>query len=960
MPLSEKPLPSPPIVQIAKTSPMKESRSLIDASEKPLRRSPPGMPHKQEEWPVLSPKKLTGTNSTQAMYHHKKLPDSSAPSERYHKFDSVSPPASLNGLKSGTKLSPSHNIRRKQIPPTKPRDQLDPTRKPANTVKSSMQQVKSDIQGDVTTASGSVESSDPTAPPDLSSSAAAVDKSSYEAASLSHPRQTRISSLRARLSAGHPMNDNPDIKTRVAELTDSTSVNEASSKPTKNSLSIPGETRAQLRGQPAINVLRAKSSEGSMRANRAPAQFVGGSRRPNTHRPISRSSLRSDSLGTGLFPTLQPPKRPPPAVPISSEVLEPAKVVKAEALKTAEPRRSSIPVFRQTVSSMISQAEDGIASVNTKQETDSQVNDTLRNDYDILGNQATEPLLLDYKEETTDKSAEGQHELTTDGNTMPYPSSLQAIEESPRQGYHIKRLSVASPENGPTLKISPDAERLIMGVETNKENGLKNKYFKSNHLHDSFRTSSHRQKTSGTESLADLKTRLQRPSSSQGLSQSTSRFGLISKETREKKVRSAELAYSLSTDHLHQQSAKPKTPLVPKSTDICVVDDPFFDAHSTLDQDQAGVVNPTIPNEHPTSEEEKVVIEEASWISPLVSKHQDPSMGKAVLAVDSAPPMLQNRLSSRSSTNQNFSVAANQVKEAAELDLMRLEEMPKSKENAEKPLPSTPERSRESNNSTSGSFPPRNSSRMTPPDYTLGGSAKPSPTWPLEGGNPTSKEFSHRHNQLGASKGHASSPVDISHVAGSKRDSTARESAKSQGSISKGMLSNIRGLFHKRSSDSEPYSMRSSKKYKPSTSIVTIGSPFLPISEIHPIHRPTLASSNRSVVNGQKPTQLDTNINTPATPSFASPLPSEISATTTLAMQLLESARTERSSPKKERALELGTIMVEAITQARDAEKAMEEAKQAARRAEVAYALCKKAVGDVSRRVLEWRDEFSE
>lgn len=931
---------------------MEESRSLIDASEKPLRRSPPGMPHKQEEWPALSPKKLTGTYSTQAMYHRKKLPDSSAPNERHHKFDSVSPPVSLNGHKSGTKLSPSHNIRRKQIPPTKPRDQPSPMRNPAKIAKSSMQQVKSDIQVDVTTASGSVKPSDPTVPHDLSSSAAAVDKSSYEAASLSHPRQTRTSSLRARLSAGQPMNDNLDIKTRVAGLTDSTSVNEASSKPTKKSLSVPGETRAQSQGQPAINVLRAKSSEGSMPANRAPAQFVGGSRRPNTHRPISRSSLRSDSRATGLSPTLQPPKRPAPAVPISAEVPEPARVVKAEALKTTEPRRSSIPVFRQTVSSMISQAEGGIASVNTKQETDSQVNDTLRNDFKILEDQATEPLLLDYDEETTDKSAEGQHELTANGNDMPYPSSLQAIEESPRQGYHIKRLSVASPENGPTLKISPDAERLIMGVEPNKENGLKKKYFKNN--------PKFRHKTSGTESLADLKTRLQRPSSSQGLSQSTSRFGLISKESREKKVRSAELTYSLSTDHLHQQSAKPKTPLVLKSTDICVVDDPFFDAYSALDQDQAGIAKPTVPNKHPTSEEEKEVIEEASWISPLVNKHYDPLKGKAVLAADSAPPMLQNHLSSRSSTNQKFSVATNQAKEAAEFDHMPSEGMPKSKEKAEKPLPSTPERSRESNNSTSGSFPPRNSSRTTPPDYTLKGSAKPSPTWPLEGGNPTFKEFSYRHNQLGASKGHASSPVDFSHVAGSKRDSTARESAKSQGSISKGMLSNIRGLFHKRSSDNEPYSMRSSKKYKPSPSIVTIGSPFLPISEIHPIHRPTLASSNRNVVRGQKPTQLDTNINTPATPSFASPLPSEISATTTLAMQLLESARTERSSPKKERALELGTIMVEAITQARDAEKAMEEAKQAARRAEVAYALCKKAVGDVSRRVLEWRDEFSD
>lgn len=914
------------------------------------------MPHKQEEWPVLSPQKLTATSTSQTT-SHEMLPASSSHNERYHKFDSTSPPASLIGRQRGTKVSPAHNIRRKQIPPTKSRDQLGPTSKPAKAGNPYVQQVNSDMQGDGTGASESVKSSSPTAPPALSSSAAAVEKSAYEAAALGHPRQTRTSSLRARLSAGQVMKDNSDVKTRVIGFTDFTSIKEASSKSSRASLSVSEETRTRSQGQPATNLLRAKSSEGSMRANRPPAQFVGGSRRPNIHRPSSRSSLRSDFRATGRSPTLQPPTRPAPTAPISN-VLEPAKVVEAEVSKTTEPRRSSIPVFRHTVSSMISQAENGISSVNTKQENDPRVKDALRNAIDIPEDQTTEPPLLDYFNEAIDKSTESQHELTAGNNFMPCPSSLQAIEESPRQGYHIKRLSVVSPENGPTLKISPDAERLIMGVETDKENGSKFKSFKGKGLHDSFRTSNLRPKASGTESMAELKKRLERPSSSQGLPQSASRFGLVSKESREKKARSAELSYSLSTDHLQQDSAKPKTPLVRKSTDIYVVDDPFFDAHSTLEQDQATMAKSTDLQNDPTSDEEKVIIEEASWISPLANEHHDLSKSKEVLTLDSAPSTLQSRASSGSTTNEKYSITANSANEAADVEQIPSEEMPKSKDNAQKPLPSTPERSRELNNSTSSSFPPRNSSRTTPLDYTVRGSAKSSPTSPLEGGNPTSKEFLRRHNQLGASKGHASSPVDISQVTGSKRNSTARDSNKSQSSISKGMLSNIRGLFHKRASENELYSTRSSKKYKPSTSIGNSGSPFLPISEIHPIHRPTLASSNRSVVKGEKPTALDTNGKTPATPSFASPLPSEISATTTLAMQLLESVRTERSSPKKERALELGTIMVEAVTQARDAEKAMEEAKQAARRAEVAYALCKKAVGDVSRRVLEWRDEL--
>ena len=49
---------------------------------------------------------------------------------------------------------------------------------------------------------------------------------------------------------------------------------------------------------------------------------------------------------------------------------------------------------------------------------------------------------------------------------------------------------------------------------------------------------------------------------------------------------------------------------------------------------------------------------------------------------------------------------------------------------------------------------------------------------------------------------------------------------------------------------------------------------------------------------------------------------------------------------------------MDAITQARDAEKAMEEAKQASRKAEVASALCKKSLGEVERVVKGFRNEM--
>lgn len=72
-------------------------------------------------------------------------------------------------------------------------------------------------------------------------------------------------------------------------------------------------------------------------------------------------------------------------------------------------------------------------------------------------------------------------------------------------------------------------------------------------------------------------------------------------------------------------------------------------------------------------------------------------------------------------------------------------------------------------------------------------------------------------------------------------------------------------------------------------------------------------------------------------------------------MQILDSARKERSSPQKEKLLELGKIMVDAITQARDAEKAVEEARQALRKAEAARWGCVRALGEVGRLVEGFR-----
>lgn len=976
---SEKPLPSLPIARVSKGNSIREGHSLIDALERPLRRSPPGMPHKQEEWPVLSPQKLTTAGTGRKTLHNDTPPASpntvsisSTQNERYPLFGRNPPPNIVRDRKFATIAPSSHNIPRKEAPCTKSCDALVTAIPPAG----SLTPVKQPISNDkVSNQVSSVIIGEPasfTAVSELSAGAAAIEKAAHETKSIGQPRQTRTSSLRARLSAGKVVKGDPAAKTKVMGFTDFTAVDAVLGKTSKDNLRDPEGARARPQRQSVTNLNRKQLSEAPLRANRAPAQFVGGSRRPMSHRPSSRGSVRNEPRATTPIPTTQPPTQPMPAIPLSSELPEPTKILNFEVSNNAEPKRSSIPIFRHTVSNMVFPAEDEKLPTNKKQEDSFQVRDISRNKFEIFEDRATESLSETSNGLSIDQLVVGQHEeIPTSTSELCSIPGLQVIEESPRQDYHIKRLSVISPEYGPTLRISPSADRLIMGSRSDKDKRSSiSKMLNSEHR--GFGIRNLQEKMNGAETMVNLKKPRQRPASSQGLPQFVSTPDFVNQELREKKVKSVELTNS-PTNHIHEDSAKLKPLTIRRSTEVSVIDDPFFDAQSTNDQDQSNhhdqsnhqdQSNETTSNildTMPAGDEETLTIDEESWISPIHYKKKGASNGSICLNTsNSTPKILQDPNSKDSDTDRKSSTAATSVQEDVNI-VQPLSDLQKREENVSTNFPSTPERSSSAAYAcNSASFPPRSSSRTTAPDYTVKRSTKSSPISPLDVER-CHQQFLERQNQLGASRGHASCPLDISQGALSKRDSIARESSKSQGSISKGMLSNIRGLFHKRSAESELYfSSRSNRKGKQYTSIRCGGSPFPPISEIHPIHRPTLASSNRSNAIGRKPVGSSTIANMPITPTISSPLPSEISATTALAMQLLESARTERSSPKKERALELGTILVEAITQARNAEKAMEEAKHAARKAEVAHALCKKSVGDIAKKVLEWKDNLNE
>lgn len=979
-----------------------ESKTLIDASDKPLRRrSPPGVAVHEEDWPVLYPNRPTSPGTLQEMMREtgSQLTQQavSGQKERYPVLGNTLRQVTDEEQLPVSRYSTMYKTPRKEI--SSPNlGNLSSTDKDTAAASNNIDDPFKDgvyDSGPVVPAKSPLTTSE--SPSTLSAGAAAVEKSAQESKPAIKPRQTRTSSLRARLSAGQLVKDGQN---KVVGFTDFTATPEPAlgatrrdslrarkeaqarrsltpphplrTNPSKESI---GGNRAQASrsltppAKPVPHPLRPKSSRESIGGNRAPAQFLAGSRRP-THprRPNSRGSLRSEFReSTPPLPiapsSLSVPNRPAPAIPTSKtqDTKHGRSSEKAHVEVPASPHKSFIPVPRQSVSNMPRQpnANDKAEDSDPKVLGVNGVKEEARDEFAIFEGHSSLDTARNLDQTLSISALEIDRDLSqtysaghpTQALVDNYGAHfLEAIEESPQHAYKLKRLSNTSPEFGPTLKISPSAERFIMGADSKIEkNPLSNK--KSKELARTVMKKDQKdRKDSAKSSISTSKNHPDRPSSSQGLSRISTRVGSIDTKAREKKVKSADLGrLSPAIDHLLNGSHKLIPRLNHESTDASAkgssvstsFNDPFFDAHSNRQ------ASPDKGNDVDGQEPNGTVAE--SWIPPLGENTGIASEG--IPATNGYLP-IGSHIESGIQPECKLSDEASSPFEDSTITTQDSTKEPKDKDDDTSIiyLPTTPEQRPPKNISNSGSHPPRSSSRMAHPDFTT---AKNSPVSPLaaDNGPPTPpkdkpQDFAHRQNNLGSLRGHGTSQLDLSNHA-SKRDSTARESSKSQASASKGSLSVFRGLFHKRSSENEP--LKSGKKSKSKATVnASSGSPFPPVSEVHPIHRPTLASIARSAAGTPRP-------GTPATPSPFSAVPTETSTSTHLAMELLDLSRKERSSPKKEKLLQLGSVMVEGITQARNAEKAMEEAKQAARRAEVAYALCKKSLAEVTRCVKVWR-----
>lgn len=927
-----------------------EPRSLIDASERPLQRTSPKSPSKQEEWPVLFPEKPTTPNAIRKKLHQTTPEPArlvSNEQERYPRLSGSQSATSNLGQEPVARLPSTVQIQRKQLSSSSLHENslTDPA--------------KNDFNKDIAkpTARTTTKHSDlfPREPKNahrLSAGAAAVEKSSVEAKSIKEPRQTRTSSLRARISAGQVIKDSPN---KVLGFTDFTAEKTPSAKASKEDLSRPRPSTSFGK------VFTKKPSKEFLGGTRPPAQFVAGSRRPIARRPSSRNSLRSDSRASS--PTYMEPSRPAPPVPTVKNDMS--------------TRKSSIPVFRNSISINVDQTESQEPHINLS--TSAQVPEAGKDD----GNH------FEIFEDKPNASTTEDENNAAAGN-LDHAVILESIEESPRSTIRSKRISSGSPTFGPMLKISSSADRLIMGTgELNKENRplLKKR---SKDLFRAAITNEHRNVAKNKSTNNESKKSTNRPLSSQGFADKRQRNHTAVGVPRAEKVKSIDLG-NFST--VQEPKAEPSTEHVEntnESRDSSATDDPFFDAveqrksqHETVnDQDKGAEIGETSDGTEPEPS-----------ISPVKDSATPVSDAMPVVPAF-LPETLQQHV--HNSDGSSKVTRADEVKErkgghaAIHVDA-------DIQQTTDPIAPSTPDQKAGADSETpSSTFPPRSSSRMQHPDYTVSESAESSPisslhqaatrlqnevsvtdfaksksvdadsfSRPINVGAITPHRGLSVENTIHASRrnthalqGAVSSQTTLAD-GGSKRNSTARISHKSQSSVSKGLMSNFRGLFHKRTSDaSEAPNIRSNTKSSKRPTVNSHGSPFPSMSNIHPLYRPTQASINRNNATSQRTSGNSLLSTAPGTPTLNSPLPTEISTTTSLAMQILESARKESSSPKKERLLSLGKIMVDSITQARDAEKAMEEAKQAARKAEVAYALCKKSVGDVANMVKEWRGDF--
>ncbi|KAK4989598.1 hypothetical protein LTR50_003064 [Elasticomyces elasticus] len=172
-------------------------------------------------------------------------------------------------------------------------------------------------------------------------------------------------------------------------------------------------------------------------------------------------------------------------------------------------------------------------------------------------------------------------------------------------------------------------------------------------------------------------------------------------------------------------------------------------------------------------------------------------------------------------------------------------------------------------------------------------------------------------------------------------------------------IDNIRGLFSGKRNTKSPKKQPTKDQIISEDRKATVASNGSPIrSSPPPVYKSTASSRARSNLAASSATPLShrstssrnsQQILETTSPSLISPPPNESATMTQLAMGIMEQARSESDSPKKERMLSLAQVMVNALSSVREAERSMLEAQQAAESARMSYELTQRSMVEMGR-----------
>lgn len=1055
---TNKPLPNPPVASVVEADVQSSSRSLLDASDKPLRRTPPGKPSGEEDWPAIFPEKLsTPTGTPRFPFHGESSTESqhvTGLKERYPKLSSTA----FDELYTATPATVG--IRRKPLHNDASASVHSFRRKPVSKSSSPESNMASEDHK-VSAIAGS---------PD----AAGVKKPR----NFSHPKQTRTSSLRARLSLGGassegitpskvhnavnytaskekselthhgpsgvskkpthgmlhqapavPSGGNTASRTDYAVTSDISSRDSGSSqlghtdapsfhreldstastsnhpddsttgKETPKSMELVPMEGSNVSGPDSglggvpnnIPATTSKSNSGLTqltatmgstngnphqasdhssdkdRTGRPPARTVAGVRRgsrarssrlsgrynirlPNTTRNRDHSLVKGP-VRTGMF---APHSETPAAKAMTSKISN---------VQEAVPRYQNIMTGtgagHGTEISSAAKEPSSVQNLDPATESGSP-------DFDVA-------LIHTLMPETNGDSTHHREGRDVHATRQSFNGPLEDVlaeyiedsaptytDEIDHPGYIVKRLSKVSPEHGPTLLIASNANEVIMGSpNSDKEN--KEVVANETKSKDSRRivlTNEVRKAFRGTKIPTAIKhSRLPRSASGDLLSRTLR----VSTNVRDKKARSVDADLLLSradndpftdghkpvpTGAKHSQGLQAKTPLnrgrakspaIPEMGSDGPAD---FRSPSTAAQSNCSTLA-----SYTTAAQEVFPAVTTTSQDPYVVRYgnQNPiNMTSQNLAPGNYKPTESRTPSHRAASFKSASTGNEGRNPSEGIDDTVLLMPPNP------PFLSEPQEV--------SYWPPRSSSKTPGSEYTTppyistqatqGRSIDPRPA----------RDSRLEQETLETPKDMTSiQPEPEAEI--SKRTSQASKQS-SHSSISKNVLSmsNLRGLFRRgHNSKGEEKTPVPTSKTSRNYTISAAGSPFTSRAESSTTRtrsreRSTPVTSIPSPHHQQVPGSTNS-------PVISSPASSQVAETTSLAMDILESARNETNSHRRERLLEMGKIMVDVITQARDAEKAMEEAKVAADKAQMAYMMTKKAVFDVAKMIEGWKRE---